>query len=300
MASQPSSDTSLLPPIQRNEDGPANDVFTCPLCCEIPLEPVVTPCHHIFCRPCIVQALQAKHECPNDRLPLEIRELQVINGALRRVWEHIPVRCPKDQCTWTGTMGNYECHVRRCMRFSFENAQEYERHLLQLEKKYEDQILELTQKLATVEERFDRDLQQTVSRLRSMAEHDKKEAIAALRQKFERAWEGNVEAQGESHKFAPHCPLDSNYRYDRCRVVELTQLICRNLENKPSDVDNNRIFNCIKNCYHDFEKGWTDNPDNYLLDLRMLLNVCRASTWFSEKQHANIKKWCTNQKLQGD
>jgi hypothetical protein len=265
MASQPSSETSLVSPILRNEHGPAQDVFTCSLCCEIPMEPVVTPCHHVFCRPCIVRALQVKEECPSDRQPLELRELQDINGALRRIWENIPVRCPINQCSWTGTMGNYEAHAGLCMKLSFGGDQEYERHVRELKEKYEEQLQQLSRKFTTV-----------------------KEELRALKEELR-------ENQCEVCK-----PLDYDYQYDRFRVVELTQLICRNLEDMPDSVDRNRIYNCIRHCHNDFERAWDDNPDHYLLDVRMLLNVCRASNWFTDRQQENITKWCAHPEFQDE
>jgi hypothetical protein len=87
-------------------------------------------------------------------------------------------------------------------------------------------------------------------------------------------------------------PLDTNYSYDRSRVIELTQLICRDLESKPVEVDRNRIYNCIRSCYTDYERGYSDNPEHYATDLRMLLQVCSASNWFSPKQFGNIRQWC--------
>ena len=88
--------------------------------------------------------------------------------------------------------------------------------------------------------------------------------------------------------------FDTTYQYDRFRVIELTQLICRNLVNKPPEIDSNRIFSCIKNCVHDYEQGWADNPEYLDLDVRMLLNVCRASTWFTSNQLDCFCSWCQN------
>ena len=295
----PSSPTSadlsaIPPPVLGTEDGPVQNVLTCPLCCEIPLEPVVTPCHHVFCRPCILKAIRMRRECPNDRHPLESRDLKEIDGALRRIWEHIPVRCPVCSC-WTGTVGNYVAHVRRCMTAAAESAQDYERRLRELEEKHEGEMQELQVQLATVEERFDQDLQQTIARLRTMYEHDKNEAIAVVRNHCRNERDSHVKELQEKLR-GQQCAtcrlLDTAYSYDRFRVVELTQLICQNLEAMPSNVDRHRIYNCVKNCHDDLKRGWADNPAHYLIDVRMLLNVCRASLWFTANQNASFERWC--------
>ena len=164
---------------------------------------------------------------------------------------------------------------------------------------YEHDIRELQAKLANAEERHDHALQQSISRLRSMFEYDKKEAIAAVRQQCQEKWNDQLEelkAKLNGQQQCPTCePLDTLYQYDRSRVLPLTQLICRYLENIPNNVDRNRIYNCVKRCYDDLEQNYTDNPEHYRTDVRMLLNVCRAANWFSPKQFANINRWCFDQ-----
>uniref|UniRef100_A0A7S1YBG2 RING-type domain-containing protein n=1 Tax=Grammatophora oceanica TaxID=210454 RepID=A0A7S1YBG2_9STRA len=86
--------------------------------------------------------------------------------------------------------------------------------------------------------------------------------------------------------------VDPNYGYDRTRVVELTQFLAQHLEDKPVNVDAHKIFACINSCYHDFEQNYSDNPEHYSIDLRMLLNVCLATAgWFNDKQLGFIRKW---------
>ena len=58
---------------------------------------------------------------------------------------------------------------------------------------------------------------------------------------------------------------DPNYRYDRFRVVELSQLISRYLVAKPAEIDSNRIYNCVKNVKDDLQRGWADNPEHLAL-----------------------------------
>ena len=37
--------------------------FSCPICLEIMVEPMLTPCGHAFCRPCIEESLLHKNAC---------------------------------------------------------------------------------------------------------------------------------------------------------------------------------------------------------------------------------------------
>jgi len=85
--------------------------------------------------------------------------------------------------------------------------------------------------------------------------------------------------------------FDATYSYGRERIVELAQVIMRDLENCPKDINTSKIFQCVSTINGDWEKKWADNPKHMDLDFAMLLSVCRASTWFSKKQNAQILKW---------
>ncbi|KAH7114050.1 SNF2 family N-terminal domain-containing protein [Dactylonectria macrodidyma] len=39
----------------------------CAICYDVPTEPVITNCKHVFCRPCITRAIQIQHKCPMCR-----------------------------------------------------------------------------------------------------------------------------------------------------------------------------------------------------------------------------------------
>ncbi|KAF4556886.1 SNF2 family N-terminal domain-containing protein 8 [Elsinoe fawcettii] len=43
----------------------------CPICMDTLTDPVITPCAHVFCRPCIQRPIELQHKCPMDRNPLE-------------------------------------------------------------------------------------------------------------------------------------------------------------------------------------------------------------------------------------
>lgn len=90
--------------------------------------------------------------------------------------------------------------------------------------------------------------------------------------------------------------FNGEYDFNRESVVKLSQLISRYLENKPSQIDANKIYNCIRNCYVDFQKDYEDNPENYYDNMRMLLTTCAASrSWFTNKQMNNILSWLSEE-----
>lgn len=107
--------------------------------------------------------------------------------------------------------------------------------------------------------------------------------------------EANLQAEIEARVFVRVPPLDTGYTYDRFRVVELTQLICRDIKELPQQINRNRIYQCVKRCY-DCLVLRKDNPEGYAGSVRMLLNVCRvAYSWFSVNQLASFERWCKQQ-----
>ena len=290
---------SLPPPILlRHKDGYMEQVMICTLCQELPLDPVVTPCNHMFCRDCIREALHHRSECPNDRQRLTAGSLKPIDGIARRVWEQIGVMCPTPSCGWTGTVGNYKNHALRCQRLLQNDGgsvdgmtiAEYEEKLEDLKQMHQCEIKEL-------ESSYEAEMEA----LHTTHAREMEEALTKQLKKFEQIAQiynnqripmmrAKAKAKGKEEALAEH---DPNYEYDRTRVVELTQLICRNLESPPDSIDRNRIFTCVKKCSDDVKANWADNPENLKKHVRMLLNVCKASTWFTERQEAQIEQWCT-------
>jgi Zinc finger, C3HC4 type (RING finger) len=258
----------------------------------------MTPCDHVFCRSCISQALEHKRECPNDRQELHAYQLQPLSGILRRIWEQVGVQCPNQGCAWTGTAGNYENHGAACgqrPQLPLEKEREYHDRIVQLELQvalYEDLNFELKETIHSL-----RNSQPTTSADQSTIQ-ELNDKIRILR--FQLGVEHGerrqlVEAQRVRLTARETVQFDSSYKYGRERVVELSQLICQYLENKPNAIDPHRIYNCVRNCYQHFQRGYRDNPANYAMDVRMLLNICQASTWFTVKQLGNIEIWCREQ-----
>lgn len=62
--------------IQHAQEESFNDVNECPICLEIPEDPLQTPCRHIFCSECIKGVLDRKPSCPFCRQPCKSNKLK--------------------------------------------------------------------------------------------------------------------------------------------------------------------------------------------------------------------------------
>lgn len=255
-------------------------VMICTLCYELPLDPVVTPCNHMFCRVCIGEALQHRSECPNDRTRLTGSSLRPIDGFIRRVWEQIGVKCPT--CDWTGTVGNYKNHISRCVQqIEAATVADHQQQIKNLKSVHQRKIKEMEssckQQMGALARRHERAIEEAREEARA-------EQLRKCEQILTTKWPLLEKAAREKH--------DPNY-YCSHQIVELTQLICRNLESAPAGINRNRIFSCVKTCTDDLRAGYSDNPDYLPQDVRMLLSVCNAagSRWFTARQRHNISEW---------
>lgn len=249
--------SAATPPISRNEDDTIQNVLICSLCCEIPLDPVITPvCEHIFCRLCISQALEIRLECPNDRRSLQRGELPSPGGALWRMWEGIQLRCPNKKCTWYGNLGSYELHAARCIS----DKENSEHRIQELKKECEQKLQHLEDKCYMYELKYFEQL----------------EAIQSLQAENQKLKLSNAPV-GVKHSNSKR--FDVSCRYDRFRLAELSPLICRDLNEKPNCIDAGKIFNLIKISFEQFKNSYHDNPASMCEELKMLIQICLASLW---------------------
>ncbi len=84
------------------------------ICMTVPAEPLITPCHHLFCRTCINQALSDRNICPIDRRPCTVGQLRQLEGLSSRIWSGIQVKCGGHDsgCAWRGSIADYSTHVQ--------------------------------------------------------------------------------------------------------------------------------------------------------------------------------------------
>lgn len=249
----------------------------CSICMSVPTDPTITPCQHVFCGQCIYRALNASNLCPIDREPCQIHQLQTLAGCTRRIWTGIQVKCGNHDsgCGWTGGIGDYEDHARTtCVHANVTERSERRIHELEQEK------TRLMDRLQTSESaRISVETQLADAKAKNQ-ELKKYEVQYLLLKSL------NDLKEVESKRL-----FNGQYDFGRHDVVRLAQLISKHLEDKPSEIDRNKIYDCIRGCYNDLDRGYSDNPAHYYMDMRMLLATCLASTWFSNRQRDSLIRW---------
>ena len=128
------------------------------------------------------------------------------------------------------------------------------------------------------------------------------ERDALIKEKTALETEKNVlnKEKKDLHK-RPNVPIlfHGQYNFGRDNVDDLSRLISMYLENKPNNIDSDRIHDCVCECCSDLTKRCDDNPENYYEDVRMLAATCLASNWFSDIQRWNIEIWYRTKFRQG-
>lgn len=95
---------------------PCPDDLQCQICFSVARDPMVTEdCGHLFCKSCIVLAMERKKECPLDRSPLTVAQLRKDIRSHRRIIT-LPCYCyhKANGCEWKGDYGDLETHIEKC------------------------------------------------------------------------------------------------------------------------------------------------------------------------------------------
>lgn len=238
-------------------DEPVPNDLICSICMSIPSDvPVITPCHHLFCKDCLQEALSIKELCPVDRCKVRATQVKDLHeGTLPwRLWANTRVKCANHDngCLWTGGIADFRSHAEMCGRKH--NNQNQDSIVLEELRQYKQ--LNVT-------------LQDTIRK--------QDDEIAALRMQLEENRAGaDIESLGL---------FDGSYIYDREDIIRLSQLICIGLEQKPDFIDSNKIFNAVQARFKDWEMGYDDNPTYYDTDMKMLIGE-----WLSFVQKASADK----------
>lgn len=80
---------------------------------------------------------------------------------------------------------------------------------------------------------------------------------------------------------------DYEYGYAPGSVAKLSGLLARFLNDKPSYIEADRIFEGLRRCYEKFGRGGHEYED----DAHMLLATANASNWFNEHQKLTVRLW---------
>jgi hypothetical protein len=168
------------------------------------------------------------------------------------------VKCSKhnEGCSWTGSVVDFQQHLDKCV--GTDEANQLEMEMLK------KRICDLEGENASLQER----------------NYVATEALTQIQSKVK-----NV-------VLLPKL-FDGSYNFKRGDVVQLSKLISRYLTAKPYQIDSNRIYQCISECYKDMT-NYNDNPEYYSMDMHMLLTTCIASTWFTPRQRGNFHVWVSD------
>jgi len=92
--------------------------LVCPVCMEPLVDPIKTPCKHLFCRRCISDALARSPMCPIDRQLLKPSQLVPADKMVEQMLGELEVYCSnrkqgKKGCEWTGHQASLAKHLER-------------------------------------------------------------------------------------------------------------------------------------------------------------------------------------------
>lgn len=255
--------------------------LVCSICSDMCAEPVITPCHHVFCSACVAAARQHTPSmlCPIDRqrLPAQLPLLRNACPALHRVWEGVKLRCPYAaviDCEWTGCADGYTQHAAECKS----KARQRESQQQQRAPESNAPLVEVQ----AAKHRLEVEKQQLQAQLLSVTSQHAMLCVdvAELRR-------DNQRLRGE--RDARTVRLDPSYAYGPHRVVELSRLILQHLEDPPSSIQTNRIFNCVQSIHAAWRRGHCDgDEDAFRRNLMTLLAAAGSSCWFTPRQHEMI------------
>ena len=248
---------------------------------------------------CISEALTHNNICPIDRQSCTFDQLQKLDGLPLRIWSGIQVKCGAHDsgCVWRGSIADYYRHVEINCSVSRnpttgnnnDSALTEELETLRHENlELKDQLEEKNEELRQLVHLTGLVTEQVVESAREEYEYEKallRQQNHSLRQSRDSLRERLNERPNLRRIFR------GSYDFRREDVVELSQLISMYLDDKPRNIDSNKIFNCVRTCYTALDKNYNDNPPDYYEDMRMMLATCLSSNWFTDNQWNNIDSW---------
>lgn len=93
---------------------PPQESLLCPVCKNVLLDPLQTPCCHLICTTCLEKSLAEKLECPVDRtrLPRGLSECSAPPRWLNQIIDELVINCPYSGCHRIFPRSSLQWHLR--------------------------------------------------------------------------------------------------------------------------------------------------------------------------------------------
>ena len=193
--------------------------------------------------------------CPVCRQPsvsLDVCNLAGVNPLAYRIWSNIAVKCDKHEegCSWTGSLSDYKSHKSASCRQNKRRNDQLQRNQERLDSlEYENERIN----------EVNRNLRERLETIRIANEElqEKQLVLEEAKNNLNNNWitmAGEFDALKAMVKDVVEMPKHNGrggYNYNRYNVEGLTKLICQSLENKPPDINSNKIFECVGNIFND-------------------------------------------------
>ncbi|GKY99490.1 hypothetical protein MPSEU_000903200 [Mayamaea pseudoterrestris] len=256
--------------------------LTCSICLNIPVDPVLTQCQHLFCNSCLPRA----GNCPNCRAPNTRPTAMAAGSILYRIWSDVNVKCGNcdRNCQWTGSISDAKQHCR-----PVDDAEALKTEIVRLQAEH----VNLMSEAIHWEDMYYKAVNQHMAANQELT--TLRNSVLALRTQNDQLTQelAAINARLKGNEIVPGI-FTGNYYFNRFSVVKLSQLISRYMDGPTNNLmDPNRIFNCVQACRDALVRRYSDNPVNYRLHMQMLFSTCLSSGWFSQNQWEKISSWKT-------
>ena len=237
-------------------------------------------------------------ECPTCRKAFTLTDVvDLPTGSLSyRIWSETEMKCGDHDrgCPWVGSIVEAKAHMQSCTYV--DRIKKLEDELDALKKECLDLKRDVDNR-KIMNDNLDKQLRAANTGLADKTAKARvlKDEINILKQRvkaMETSWRGNGFAQGGFGTAPSSLPGTISYNFDRFSIVRLSQLIARDIDNKPHHIDPDQIFANVCNC-NEAHLKCNDNPTNYRLHVQMLLSTCLSSNWFSRQQCEYFLSWMT-------
>ena len=231
----------------------------CPICRTMCKSPVQSPTGHLFCKSCIIDALERSQKCPVTGEPLSMEDINAIeshNKILYKIWGSVQMRCQYHVhgCNWTGEQILVKNHEEKCTFKSWLSRCSFCNHSV------------------------------PASDMEYHLKHQCKNYCCPKCVEREQ-----IESSTSNAKLKTHTTLAilaKGYNYTQKSPVELTKMFVFHFRKKPENVNRERVFNILRACYSAWKK-----QEQEVDVVRMAIMTAIASGWFSKRQTEDMIGW---------